>query len=318
MKRIGFYGTGSYAHVHAKSLQRIGAEIAGCWGRTPENSRAFADEFGGEVFEDVERMISPDSIDVLYIVVPPCGHDGAAELRAIEQGIPFLCEKPVGLDLGLCRNISKKVENTGLVTSSGYQMRAAEVNVRVKAFLSEHAFSSVRSWRLANCPQKEWWLKMETSGGMMVEQATHAVDLMRYFFGDITDICALANAGITAGKYEQADIYDSMETLVRFGSGPIGSVGVTNVLHRSMSDAVMFKACGEEAVVEYGMDEVRFKQGDAEWEVLPVFTSERGDALNRNFLEAVDKQDPALVFGSYPDAVKTLDTTLRMNEAAGV
>ena len=126
----------------------------------------------------------------------------------------------------------------------------------------------------------------------------------------------MTNAGITKGKNPNADIYDSMEALMRFSSGVIGSIGITNVLDWSMNDVIMFKACGDYAVLEYWMDKVRLKVGESDWEEMAVFETTDGDALNTNFLEAIDRENPGHVFGSYSDAVVTLEITLRMNEAA--
>ena len=104
MIRVGFIGTGKFARQHAEVLCELGVKPVACYGTNPEKTAAFSADFNCRSYSDPASLISSDVIDVLYIVVPPFAHDGKIELMAAARKIPFLCEKPVGLDLSYALN----------------------------------------------------------------------------------------------------------------------------------------------------------------------------------------------------------------------
>ena len=79
-----------------------------------------------------------------HIVIPPHAHDGTIESKAIVQKIPFLCEKPVGLDLPTCKNLSQQIEKTNLITSSGYLLRYELLFEKIKEILARNKISTIR------------------------------------------------------------------------------------------------------------------------------------------------------------------------------
>ena len=121
--RIGFVGTGGFAGEHATRLRKLGAEIAACYSTNAEKAAKFAAEHGATAYDDPRRFINRQSIDALYIVVPPFANDGVIAREAIAQNIPFFSEKPIGLDANACRAVAREAEAAGLLTAVGYHLR---------------------------------------------------------------------------------------------------------------------------------------------------------------------------------------------------
>ena len=71
----------------------------------------------------IQQQYRKKVIDVLFIVITPNHLDGTYEMMAIEAGIPFLCEKPVGLKGKKMREIAEQIEKHELVTTSGFLLR---------------------------------------------------------------------------------------------------------------------------------------------------------------------------------------------------
>lgn len=95
----GIIGLGNIAHQFAKELLLVNeAEIVSVASRNLDNAKEFAEMYNcknaygnyDEIFEDKE-------IDIVYIATP---HDSHAELtiRALQNNIPVLCEKPIALN----------------------------------------------------------------------------------------------------------------------------------------------------------------------------------------------------------------------------
>src|ERR1041384_6427543 len=97
--RIGIAGLGvgaSNALGEAKGLR--GHEhvklVAGADPRPVARER-FAQEFGGETFEDIEQMCQKVAIDAVYILTPSRMHAAHAILAA-EHGKQIILDKPMG------------------------------------------------------------------------------------------------------------------------------------------------------------------------------------------------------------------------------
>jgi myo-inositol 2-dehydrogenase/D-chiro-inositol 1-dehydrogenase len=318
MIRAGFVGTGGFARIHADALQKLGVRIAACYSATTARMAAFGEAYGAQVFPDPLAMIDPSQIDVLFIAIPPGAHDGAVELAAARQGIPFLVEKPVGLDLGLCRRIAQEVQGSKLVTAVGYINRQRSAVPVVREILSRNRLSSVRCWRQAKFAMLPWWRKTSMSGGMMVEQATHLVDLLRCLLGDIRRVSAVWSSGISQARFEGCDVFDSMEALMQFRAGLIGSIGACCTLNHGVIRVELLEAVGDDFYLSYDLERVRYKEKANDWVELPFVEDSKAliEAEDRQFLQAVADRDPAGVASSYADALKTLQVTLAMNESA--
>lgn len=318
MIRAGFVGTGGFARMHAEALKGLGVQIAACHSATAERAAAFGAAYGAEVFADPLAMISRERIDVLFVAIPPGAHDGVVERAAVGQGIPLFVEKPVGLDAAVCRQIAQEVKARGLVTAAGYVMRQRAGVATTREVLSRNRLSSVRCCRLAKFAPLGWWRKMSLSGGMMVEQGTHLVDLLRYVLGDVRRVSAVWSGGISQARFEGCDVYDSMEALLQFESGLVGSIGICCTLNHGVTRIELLEVTGDDFYLSLNLERVRYKEKGGDWVELPFVEDGKAlvEAEDRQFLRAVAEGNPADVACSYGDAVKTLQVTLAMNEAA--
>lgn len=322
MIKIGFVGTGNFARQHAAVLRRLGVRISGCYGTNAEKTASFAAEFQCSIFQDYGQLISGKIIDALYIVIPPFAHDGGPELRAISENIPFLCEKPVGLDFNLCGKISRAVQAARLPTSSGYLLRYERLFEKIIPIIQRNQISTVRVCSYAWMPEVHWWRKESLSGGMMVESGSHYVDLMRWFFGDIDRVASVTSHGVPGN-----DTYDSMETILKFKSGVTGSIGVTHLLNNIQARNDKLEIYGQDFALSVDLYRLRYKNeaiarykepGDQEWTVISLPTSKHELLMRESaaFMKAAQSQDVSGIKSTYSDAALTLKTVLAMNHSA--
>jgi myo-inositol 2-dehydrogenase / D-chiro-inositol 1-dehydrogenase len=317
--RAGIIGTGGIGTQHANALRALGVAVTACNGTNPSKVAAFAEAFGARIFDDPATMISTEHIDVLFIAVPPFAHDGSLERSATHAGIPFLVEKPIGLDPDVCLRIAREVEDRGLVTAVGYMLREVPALTELRSIVARNRFASVRSLRATDFPQARWWRRMDQSGGMMVEQATHMADLLRHVFGEVRAVAATTSSGIGTDRWEGSDVYDSMETVIRFENGLVGSMSISNVLTNGFRRVDILEAFGADCYVSLDFDRLLYVEGQGEWVRHDVPDHQAlVTAQDRRFLDAVTRGDPDAVGCSYADGMRTLELTLAMTEAAGL
>jgi hypothetical protein len=99
--RIGFVGTGGIANTHFDALSQLpdAQPVAFCDIDSERAERAAA-RFGGRAYTDWRTMLDAESLDALYICLPPHGHDGV-EIAAAERGHTPVRRKARRTRLGL-------------------------------------------------------------------------------------------------------------------------------------------------------------------------------------------------------------------------
>lgn len=327
MIRIGFVGTGNFARQHAEILSEINVDIIACYGTNAEKTTAFSRDFQCKSYDNPFHFISPNIIDALYIVVPPFAHDGGIELKAAEQKIPFFCEKPVGLDLPICKKVSDKIKKNDLITSSGYLLRYEPLFEKMKEIIDRNKISIIRICSYSYMPEVHWWGKEKLSGGMMVESGSHYIDLLRYLFGEIVSVASVSSSGLAKNNIAGCDIDDSMEAILKFQSGVIASIGITHLLNKIHARNDELQIYGQDFVLKMDLYKLRYKNDatvlykeshDNDWRSIIDSTSKKELLMRESiaFINAIQQNNQSLIKSTYPDAVKSLTVALAMNQSA--
>ena len=131
--------------------------------------------------------------DALFICTPPFCR-GPLELHAISSGIPFLVEKPIAVTSAQLQVVRDHLKRTPVLTAVGYMNRYRNSVQHAKAVLrSRHLIGITAHWagKKYGVP---WWGILEQSGGPFNEQATHIMDLLRYFTNGVEPLYAAAQA----------------------------------------------------------------------------------------------------------------------------
>jgi predicted dehydrogenase len=298
--RVGFVGAGNVARRHVATLLSLGdVEIAAIADPDAGRARALAAAAGGAaVYANHLDMLERKRLDALYVCVPPFAH-GPAELAAVEAGLPLFVEKPIAIDLDTAETIAGAVADRGLVTAAGYHWRNLDTFERALELLRERPARLVLGCWLDKVPPVSWWCRRDGSGGQMVEQATHAIDLARALAGEVVGVYA-AEARTERAAFPDADVSDVSAATLRFAGGAVGSLSSTCLLgwkHRAgvqvFGDGLALELTEEALVVDDGSG--------------PLTRPARGDAkvlVDRDFIDAV-KGGPNRVRVPYGEALRT-------------
>lgn len=256
--RLGFVGAGGIAHRHFGVLEGFDdVAVAGVADPDPDRARAAAERMGARAFPGHEEMLAACEIDALFICVPPFAH-GAPERAAIAAGLPFLVEKPLSLDAGLAREIADAVREAGLVTAVGYHWRYLDTVDEARRLLADNPAHLMSGHWLDQTPPPDWWRRAEGSGGQIVEQATHVIDLARFLAGEVTEVFGLA-ARRDRAEFPGTDIATASTAVLRFASGAIATLSATCLLRWShrvglhvFADGLALELTDRDIVVDVG------------------------------------------------------------------
>jgi predicted dehydrogenase len=313
--RIAFIGTGGIAQRHLKTLAALLGEkpiIAAC-DIDRAKAAAACQAFGGNPYEDMELMFKAESPDVVFICTPPFVREDPIKL-CCRKKLPFFCEKPPATDLKTAAKLADLVAKSGVINSVGFMYRHADAVDEFKTWFAGAAVTNVVSQVgcgvLFNPNFPAWFKLMDKSGGPLMDQAIHLLDLTRHVAGDIVEVMAYGSNQLMP-KSETMTVPETATLAYRFASGAVGA-HYHSWAHKPWT-------CQAEVRSEDSRVQIDFTKGARAFGTVKGepkdFTSPKDFYVTEveRFLQAVRENNPALI--RYPDAAKSLAVVLAANRS---
>ncbi|HET8658064.1 MAG TPA: Gfo/Idh/MocA family oxidoreductase [Micromonosporaceae bacterium] len=294
--RVGLVGAGNVAQRHARELAAFAdVRLAGVTDVVSAAAQRLAGAYGVPAFADLPALLEAD-LDAVYVCVPPFAH-GPVEEAVLAAGLPMFVEKPLAVDLPTAERIAAAIEARGVVTAVGHHWRYLNVVERAGGLLAGRPVRLVSGAWLDRVPPVAWWTRAGLSGGPVVEQAVHVLDLARLLAGEVAQVQATA-AGTAV---EGGDVATATAATLRFTSGAVGALTTTCALgwkHRAGLEVY-----ADRLAVALEEDRLVVRDGDREQRLAGDPAAAR-TAVDRAFIDAV-RGDGADVRAGYADALRT-------------
>jgi myo-inositol 2-dehydrogenase / D-chiro-inositol 1-dehydrogenase len=307
--RVGLVGAGGVAQRHARVLSGLtDVQVIGVTDVVPAAAEALAGAYGAEVFPDVGALLSA-GLDAAYVCVPPFAH-GPAERAIVAAEVPLFVEKPIAIDQDTADEIAELIADRELLTAVGHHWRYAETVERARRLLAGRPVRLVTGGWLDKVPPVGWWPRLDRSGGPVVEQAAHVLDLARHLAGEVTDVYAYGNG--TPPDVPGADVDGATAAALRFASGAVGTLAATCVL--GWKERAGLDVYADGLAVRITETSLVVRDGAAE-SVMDCDPDAARLAVDRAFIAAV-RGEGNDVRVSYPEAIGTHALALAVAESA--
>jgi predicted dehydrogenase len=194
MKKLhfGIVGVGNIAPLHALAIQALPeAELVAVVTRNAERGKAFAEKYGGMWQPDYAELLQRPDVDVVAICTP---HDLHAPMTiaTARAGKHVLCEKPMARRTVECDAMIEACDRAGVTLGVVFQSRFEALSLQLKRLIDEGTLGRIL-WNSANTvwyrsddyyrsgPWRGTWA--HEGGGVLINQAIHAIDLMLWLTG---------------------------------------------------------------------------------------------------------------------------------------
>jgi UDP-N-acetyl-2-amino-2-deoxyglucuronate dehydrogenase len=255
MDKLSFaiIGCGQIAQRHAKHIHAYGKLVAVC-DIVPEKANALANSFDAIAYFTVEELLqSTIPIDIVVICTPNSLHAEHA-IRCLHTKHHVLVEKPMALGAEDCDIMMQAATLANKQIFTVVQNRFNKPVLAVKQALDENAFGKISSIQLTcfwNRPaayyDHPWHGKKELDGGILYTQFSHFIDLLHWFFGDVTKVAAITNNA----EHDHIDFEDCGVVALHFKSGVIGTVNFSvNAFRKNYEGSLTI--LGEKGTVKIG------------------------------------------------------------------
>jgi myo-inositol 2-dehydrogenase/D-chiro-inositol 1-dehydrogenase len=230
--RVGCVGTGFIAGRHLAALAGFDdVEVVAVADTDRSRARAAALPLGARDYADGPSLLESEELDAVWLCVPPFVH-GGLEKAVLDAGIPMFVEKPLAADLATAEAVADRVAAAGVPAAVGYHWRYLSATRAAREFLAGRPPRMATGWWLDATPAAPWWVRRERSGGQLVEQTTHVLDVLRLLVGEVATVQAVELPA--AGRPGEADGLAPLGSVVnlRFEAGSVGTVTSARFLHR--------------------------------------------------------------------------------------
>jgi len=187
---------------------------------------AFAREFGGVPYTDYRVMLADPAVDAVLVATPHHLHVEIAG-DAARAGKAVMVEKPLAPTVGECDRLI--AATSGVLMMPGHTMRFTRAVRAAREILDGEAgprfltATMAKRWMEAN--RRDWHLKPETGGGMLLTAGIHALDRVLYLAGgEATHVSAVMGT-----RFHDQPADDVAMLQLRFADGSaaqIASIGM--------------------------------------------------------------------------------------------
>ena len=241
-------GTGFIGTVHVEQLRRIGVDVRGVLGSTPERAAARAEALGvRRAYASLDEILADPSVDVVHVTSPNHLHvpQATAVLAAAKH---VVCEKPLALSADESAGLVARAAEAGVVNAVNFNIRFYPLHQHMREAIAAGDLGDVRfvtghyfqDWLLHETDWN-WRLEPDKGGALRAvgDIGSHWLDLMAFVTGQpIVSVMADLATFVTArqeptGPVETFSTERSANTVTR----PMGTEDVATLLLRFANGA---------------------------------------------------------------------------------
>ena len=210
--KVAIIGAGLQCRRRAPAIREFpGTELALIDSLQLAHAQDMAGKMGCEASADWRKAVERPDIDIVVVCTPPHVHADIG-IAALRNGKHVLCEKPLTRTLAESEALLKAAEASGKILKCGFNHRHHPAVWEAHKMLEQGRigkplFARCR-YGICGRPgyEKEWRADpQQAAGGQFIEQGTHAIDLFRWFLGDITEAaCMTSRQYFTSQQLDEA------------------------------------------------------------------------------------------------------------------
>ena len=224
-------GSGRAGMIHARNFKAgvPGAHLVAVVDPSETARAEAANELDLQTtFADYQDALADERIGAVVVVAPTVFHREIV-VAAAQAGKHILCEKPMAMDAGECRQMITAADAGGVKLQIGFMRRFDSSFAEAYERIQNGTIGSVNQVKsLTHGPSvpQPWMLDIKKSNGPLAEVNSHDIDTVRWFAGsDIEEVYAIgSNFRCTESADAYPDFYDTVSVLCRLKNGVHGVI----------------------------------------------------------------------------------------------
>lgn len=255
--QVGIIGCGNIAERHARAYLSVpGLDLVASAEPDPEVASSFKETFGiAEMYEDAEKMLRNESLDIVSICTWHLLHAPQTALAARHDVKAVLCEKPMAIGLKEADHMISACQESGTKLAIAHQRRFYPGWAEARRLILDGAIGA----------------PVLATGHVidgMLNTGSHTVDGIRYVLGDPKGEWVMGALERRSNRWERdVPIEDCCVGLMAFEGG-VQSLFQSDLTTRNEPDQMTVQ--GSDGLIEVGPDQLRLITSGHDPEPFPV------------------------------------------------
>ncbi len=304
--RFGLVGAGGIAQAYAQAFETcISAELVAVADVRPEAAKAMAERAKCLSFDSHEAMADSVELDAVIVCTPPISHPEIC-IYFLDRGINVLCEKPLSISVSSALEMAAAAERAGVILTMASKFRYAEDVVKAKSIVASGILGEIVLFENAFTARVDMANRWNSNpavsgGGVLIDNGTHSLDIMRYFLGSLAEI------QVVEGKRVQGlSVEDTVRIFVKSSHGVMGNIDLSWSINKELDYYI--RVYGSNGTISVGWKESKYRQASSQdWVVF-------GNGYNKvqafrsqieNFSKAIRKEETLLITAE--DAIASVE-----------
>ncbi len=263
--KFGLVGAGGIAQAYAQAFNESNCcELVAVADIREEAAKALAEIVGGTAYSDYKQLAETE-LDALIVATPPSTHPEIA-CFFMERGIPVLCEKPLCLSVAEAEKMINTAAANDVLFTMASKFRYCDDVVKAKGILASGTLGDVLQFENAFTAKvdmsQRWNSNAEFSGGgVLIDNGTHSVDIIRYFLGGIDSVLV-----VDAGGTQGLSVDENVKMFAKTKNNVTASVDLTWGINKELP--YFISIYGSNGTLHIGWRESKYKvNSNADWTV---------------------------------------------------
>lgn len=263
--KFGLVGAGGIAQTYAQAFNESKCcDLVAIADVRVESANALAEIVGGKAYGDY-RLFAEFELDAVIVATPPVSHPEIA-CFFMERGTPVLCEKPLCLSVSEAEKMINTAAANDVLFTMASKFRYCEDVVKAKGILASGMLGDVLQFENAFTAKvdmsQRWNSNAEMSGGgVLIDNGTHSVDIIRYFLGAIESVLV-----VDAGGTQELSVDENVKMFAKTKNNVTASVDLTWGINKELP--YFISIYGTAGTLHIGWRESKYKvNSNADWTV---------------------------------------------------
>ena len=263
--KFGLVGAGGIAQAYAQAFNESKCcDLVAVADVREDAAKALAEIVGGKSYSDYKQLADVE-LDAVIVATPPVSHSEIA-CFFMTGSTPVLCEKPLCLSVAEAETMINTAATNNVLFTMASKFRYCDDVVKAKGILASGMLGDVLQFENAFTAKvdmsKRWNSDAEMSGGgVLIDNGTHSVDIIRFFMGPI-DSVLVVDAGGTQGLL----VDENVKMFAKTNNNVTASVDLTWGINKELP--YFISIYGSNGTLHIGWRESKYKlNSNPDWTV---------------------------------------------------
>jgi len=255
---FGIVGVGGIAHSYIEALKtsKVAKLIAVADTRS-DVGLAVAESVGCRSYTSHLELADSAECDAVVVCTPPSSHAEIA-LTFLERRVPVLCEKPLSTDVESACSLCERAQANGVPLVMASKFRHVDDVIRAKSIAASGLVGDIilveNTFATALDMSHRWNSDPAISGGgVLIDNGTHSVDIIRYLMGPVTQVIAVEGA-----RVQELQVEDSVTLFMQTERGADARADLSWSIDKERDSYIT--VYGSRGIIQVGWAASRYRQ----------------------------------------------------------